>query len=257
MSVSGRAGAAKIPSVRIDAGFAQPDRIRLEGYPRIAFGGRPFFVLVASGSDATLVLTRDGRVLRGAPPASIIEALAGVALEPAELRALTAGCGLGLVQPSSGQTYPKGWAALDAGDTTAFLRQVDGRWQMAAVRRGPLTVDYADFGSGRAATVHLHTAAAQHTGAADLTLRLSQVEVNPSLDANVFEPDVPRDAAPLTLEELRRSGPLGGTPLRAPSPEPRTSGTRDPGSGIRSEDDLSSPEPRAPSPERRMRGGAS
>jgi hypothetical protein len=260
MSVSGRAGGAKIPSVRIDAGFAQPDRIRLEGYPRIAFGGKPVFVLVAGGSEATLVLTRDGRVLRGAPPAAIIEALAGVALEPAELRSLAGGCGLGSIQPSTGQTYPNGWAALDAGDTTAFLRQVEGRWRLVAVRRGALIVDYADFGSGRATTVHLRTTAAPGTPAADLTLRLSQVEINPSLDAAVFEPDVPRDAAPLTLEELRRAGPLGGQ-SGAAHPEPRTSGIRDPGFGIRAEDSLPSlasrppaSESRAPSPEPRTGG---
>src|SRR5436190_628047 len=82
----GRAGSAKL-SARIDAGFATPARLRLEGFPRIAFGGKPFFVLVASGSDATLVLTRDGRVLRGAPPSAIIEALTGVALEPDDMRA--------------------------------------------------------------------------------------------------------------------------------------------------------------------------
>jgi hypothetical protein len=241
MSVSGRAGGSKIPSVRIDAGFAQPDRIRLEGYPRIAFGGKPFFVLVAGGADATLVLTRDGRVLRGAAPAAIIEALAGVALEPAQLRSVAGGCGLGLVQPSTGQAYPNGWAALDAGETTVFLRQFGGRWRIGAVRRGPLIVDYADFGPGRASTVHVRTEASQHTPAADLTLRLSQVEINPSLDAAVFEPDVPRDAAPLTLEELRRAGPLGGQ-SGAARPEPRTSGRRDPGFGIRSEDSLPSRE---------------
>ncbi|MEP6915795.1 MAG: hypothetical protein ABJC89_09110 [Acidobacteriota bacterium] len=210
LSVSGRAGTTKIPSVRIDAGFAGPDQIRLEGYPRIAFGGKPIFVLVSRGREATLVLTRDGRVLRGAPPAAIIEALAGIALEPAELRALIGGCGLGPVQPASGQSYPKGWLALDADGTTAFLHELDGRWRIAAVRRGPLTVEYVELGSGRPSTVHLRMIAAQGTPAAELTIRLSQVEINPQLDAAAFDPVVPPDAAPLTLDELRHAGPLGG-----------------------------------------------
>lgn len=205
MALSGRAGATTL-SARIDAGFAEPDRLRLEGFPRVGFGGKPFFVLVARGSEATLVLTRDGRVLRGAPPASIIEALAGVALDPAELRAVVSGCGLGTVQPGAGRAFPNGWAAIEAGETTVFLRQLEGRWRIAAARRGPLTIEYADFASGRPSTVLLRTAGGV---TADIRLRLSQVEVDVPLTDTVFDVAVPRDAAPITLEELRKAGPLG------------------------------------------------
>ena len=45
--------------------------------------------------------------------------------------------------------------------------------------------------------------------AADLTMQLSQVEINVTLAREVFDVEVPRDAVPLTLEELRRAGPLG------------------------------------------------
>jgi hypothetical protein len=44
---------------------------------------------------------------------------------------------------------------------------------------------------------------------ADITLRVSQLEINAAIDDGAFEVDVPPDAMPLTLEELRRSGPLG------------------------------------------------
>jgi hypothetical protein len=40
-------------------------------------------------------------------------------------------------------------------------------------------------------------------------LRLSELEIDPPLDDHVFDVEVPPDATPLTLEELRRSGPLG------------------------------------------------
>ncbi len=209
LSLSGRAGKTKI-AARIDAGFTEPDRLRLEGFPRIHFGGRPFFVLVSRGGAATLVLVRDGRVLRGAPPAAIVEALAGVALEPAELRAVVAGCGLGSTAPATGESFPKGWAAGTAGGTQIFLRQIDARWRVAAVRRGSLTIEYADHGGGRAATVRLRTAPASGGSPADLVLRLSQVEINVPLGDAVFEAQVPPDATPMTLEELRRAGPLGG-----------------------------------------------
>ena len=208
MALSGRAGSTKL-SARIDAGFAEPDRLRLEGFPRVNFGGKPFFVLVARGGDATLVLTRDGRVLRGAPPAAIIEALAGVALDPAQLRAVVSGCGLGTVQPGAGRSFQNGWAAIEAGDTTVFLRQLEGRWRIAAARRGPLTIEYADFAAGRPSSVLLRTAAAQGVVTADIRLRLSQVENDVPLTDTVFDVQVPGDAAPITLDELRKAGPLG------------------------------------------------
>jgi hypothetical protein len=210
LSLSGRAGSTKL-AARIDAGFAEPGRLRLEGYPRVNFGGKPFFVLVASGPTATLVLTRDGRVLRGAAPSAIIEALAGVALEPDELRALVSGCALGAGQPSAGRSFGKGWASVDAGDSTAFLRQLEGQWRVIAASRGSLTIEYSNFAGGRPSTAHLHTTPAPGVAPADLTLRISQVEINTPLDDGVFNVDVPRDAVPLTLEELRRAGPLGGT----------------------------------------------
>ena len=209
LSLSGRAGATKL-SARIDGGFAEAGRIRLEGYPRVNFGGKPFFVLVARGSDATLVLTRDGRVLRNAAPAAIIEALAGIALEPDELRALVSGCALGAGQPTNGVSFPNGWAGVDIAGTETFLRQVEGQWRVAGARRGPLTLEYSNFAGGRPSTLHLLTTSGQGVAPADLTLRSSQVEINTPLDNAVFYADVPANAVPLTLEELRRAGPLGG-----------------------------------------------
>jgi len=44
---------------------------------------------------------------------------------------------------------------------------------------------------------------------ADITLRVSQVDLDTPLDASAFTADIPADAEPLTIEELRRAGPLG------------------------------------------------
>lgn len=198
LGLSGRAGTQKLRG-RINAGLSEPSNIRLEG---VAFG-RPVFILVARDADATLLLPRDDRVVRNAPPAAIVEALAGVALTPAELRAIVAGCGLGASKPSSGRTFNDDWAALESTSGTVYLRRVDGRWRVAGAVRDQLTVQYADFKDGRAATVFVRTPVS------DLALRLSQVEVNVPLDPRAFEIQIPRDAVPLSIEELRRAGPLG------------------------------------------------
>lgn len=208
LALSGRAGRTKLRG-RIDAGFAAPASLRLEG---VAPFGKPIFTLVSRDGDATLVLPRDGRVLGGAPPEAIVEALAGVPLTPAELRLVVAGCGLDASAPSNGRSYENGWAAADAGQATVFLRQIEGRWRVVASRRGTIAVDYADFESGRPTTVRIRTApAGGGAAAADLKLRLSQVELNVPLDRAAFEVEIPRDAVPLTLEELRRAGPLGSS----------------------------------------------
>ena len=199
LALSGRAGGTRLRG-RINAGLASPDDIVLEG---IAPFGKPVFVLSGRGGKATLWLPRDERVLRDASPAAIVEALAGVALTPSELRAAVSGCGLGVVTPTNGRTFNDSWAAVDASPGTVYLQRVDGRWRVAAAVRDSLTVQYRDFVAGRPSTVFIRTAAA------DLAVRVSQVEINGTIDPRAFDPDVPPNAAPLSLEELRRAGPLG------------------------------------------------
>jgi hypothetical protein len=199
LALSGRAGGTKLRG-RINAGLAAPEDIVLEG---LAPFGKPAFILSGRSGDATLWLPRDERVLRGFPPAAIVEALAGVALTPSELRAAIAGCGLGVTVPASGRTFNEDWAAVDTPSGTAYLRRIEGRWRLAAAVRDTLTIQYADFVEGRANTVYVRTAVA------DLTLRLSQVEINAPIDPRAFNVEIPADAQPLSLEELRRAGPLG------------------------------------------------
>jgi hypothetical protein len=90
-----------------------------------------------------------------------------------------------------------------------WLRQEQGVWRLVASVRPPLEVRYADFVSGRPTTVRLRRASAAADTAVDLTLRLSQVDLNIPLGAEVFQVEIPEDATPLTLDELRRAGPLG------------------------------------------------
>lgn len=206
MAMSGKAGTTKLRG-RIDAGFASPGRLRLEGIPPF---GKPVFVLVADGPRATLVLTRDDRVLRDAPADRIVEALAGVPLGADALRTLVSGCGLASAAPAEGRAYPNGWAAVSSGDATTYLRRAGDRWQIAAATRGPVTATYADYVNGRPSTIRVRAQSGGRT-TADLALRLSDVETNTTLDPRTFIADLPAHPVPMTLDELRRAGPLGGS----------------------------------------------
>ena len=206
LALSGRAATTKLRG-RIDGGFAEPARLRLEG---IAPFGKPVFILVADGRRSTLVLPREDRVLRDAPPDQIVDALAGVALGPDTLRTVISGCGLSAGQPIEGRTFPNGWTAVSLGQGTMYLRRSAGAWEVAASTSGALTVLYADYASGRPATIRVRTDAPGRPSA-DLTLRLSDVDINTTLDPKTFEVDLPARPVPLTLDELRRAGPLGGS----------------------------------------------
>lgn len=204
-ALAGRAGSSKLRG-RIDAGFAPPARARLEG---IAPFGKPVFILVADGERGTLVLPREDRVLRDAPPDRIVEALAGVPLGPQALRTAVSGCGLDGASPAEGQSFSNGWVSGASGDSTVYLRQENGAWRVAAATRGPVTITYADYVAGRPSTIRFR-AESQGRTTTDLTVRLSNVDLNTTLDPRTFEVDLPEHPVTLTLEELRRAGPLGG-----------------------------------------------
>ena len=206
MALSGMAGTTKMRG-RIDAGFAEPARARLEG---IAPFGKPIFILVADGGRGTLVLPREDRVLRDAAPDQIVEALAGVPLGPDALRTAIAGCGLTAGTPSAGLSFANGWTSMTLGDGTIYLRKHAAAWEVAASTSGPVSVIYGDYASGRPSTIRLRAGSAGGASA-DLTLRLSDVDINATLDPKTFEVDLPARPVPLTLDELRRAGPLGGS----------------------------------------------
>ena len=203
LGLSGRAGTTTLRGT-VDAGFEAPDRIRLEGRHPL---GRPVFILAAGGGRSTLYMPREDRVLRDVAPESIVEALVGVSLAPGELRSLVSGCGFGVAEPAGGREYTGGYVAVDTGGPTTYLRREQNVWRVAAATRPPLTVLYSGFVNGRPATLRVVSSG---TPRADLTVRLSDVNLNVPMDAAVFAVDVPAAAQPLTLDELRRAGPLGG-----------------------------------------------
>ncbi len=95
-------------------GVQRPASARIEA---VAPFGPPFFIFVADGADATLLLPRDERVLEHGQPDRVLDAAAGVPLTAAELRTTLTGC---LAEPADGGTVV---AAADD-------------WRVLAWRRG-------------------------------------------------------------------------------------------------------------------------
>jgi outer membrane biogenesis lipoprotein LolB len=203
IGLSGKVGKTKLRG-RLQAGFREPDAIRLEA---VAPFGAPFFILAGSGDAATLLLPRDQRVLTGARPGEVIDALTGLDVSPADLRAWLVGCP-GTIEEKTARAFGEDWVAVNAtDDRTAWLRRTD-RWRLVAVNQDRVAVEFADHLGTQPQRIRIRREASGSAAAVDARLALSQIETNVNLPEGAFTVNVPSNAAPITVEELRASGPL-------------------------------------------------
>jgi hypothetical protein len=202
LSLRGRVGAERL-SGNVHAGFVRPASMRLEGVPPF---GQPVFILAAQGGTGVLLLPRESRVLRGQPAEAILEALIGVNLAPADLQAILTGCVVPEPMATGGHMHANGWASIDLqGGATLYLRRTS-RWEVRAARRDGWQIEYTSGPSLYPTSVRL--VATSSKVPVDLSAGVSELEANVDLDPAAFPVNVPNDAKPLTLDELRESGPL-------------------------------------------------
>lgn len=203
VGLSGRVGSSKLRG-RLQVGFARPDRLRLEA---VAPFGAPVFIVAGAEGKATLWLPRDARVLRDASPTEIVEALAGFQAAPGDLGAWLAGCPAAVFTDGVGRSYGADWAEIAASGRSAWFRRTD-RWRLVETEREALAVEFADPTGVQPGRLRIRRAASADRAALDVGLSVGQVETNVTLGADAFVVTVPADAAPITLDELRESGPL-------------------------------------------------
>jgi outer membrane lipoprotein-sorting protein len=207
VGVSGSVGGRRLRGSLL-VGVAPPASARIEA---VAPAGQPIFIFVATGDDATLLLPRDNRVLQHGRPDAVLGAVAGPPLDAQELRETLTGCPP-LAPGANGRQLGAAWRVVTVGSTDVYLRRnAAARWELvAAIHRASShdawRAEYADFDAGVPRAIRLSSADGKRF---DLRLKLSQVETNARLGAEVFRVQIPADAAPITLDELRRSGPLG------------------------------------------------
>ena len=204
MGLSGRVGRVKLRG-RLQAGFAEPDALRVEG---IAPFGAPVFVLAGRGGQATLWLPRDDRVLERADPAALLDALAGLDVGPANLRRWLTGCPAEGFTPAGAKRFGADWVRVTAQDGgVVWLRHTD-RWRLLEQVAGPLIVELTDYAAAGPSRVRFRHEDGGDSPSLDVRLALDQVETNVTLGPEAFEVEVSPSAQPITIEELRESGPL-------------------------------------------------
>jgi hypothetical protein len=209
VAVGGSVGGRSLRA-RLLIGLAAPASARLEAFAY----SQQMFIFVSRGTDATLLLTRDGRVLAHGPPDAVLEAVTGIPLDASGLRLALLGCASD-PDPDRGRLLGAGWRVVPEERGELYLRRDPpaAPWRvMAAVHREPgrpeWRAEYRRFEENLPRAIRF---VSRDPGRFDLRLTLTQVDLNPRLDAAAFEVRVPPSADPITIEELRRSGPLAGT----------------------------------------------
>ena len=206
LSLSGRAGNERVRG-RILTGLETGGAVRLEA---VAPFGAPFFVLAGRAERATLVLPREHRVLKDTAVADVLERLTGLTLGADDLRLIVSGCLVDRAEPSDGRQWSGGWRAVTIGpERVAYLRVVNGQPVLTAADYGPWHVDYSAHAGGFPRVVRVRRAGASAKGdGLDITARIEQLQVNTQINPLAWSVDVPSDADPMTLDELRSIAPL-------------------------------------------------
>jgi hypothetical protein len=170
--------------------------------------GAPAFVLGAVDGDATLLLPRDKRVDEHGTAGQMLEVIAGVPLEAADLRATLTGCPPSMPSTASdARRIGDTWCVI-SGSTTVYMKRDEKTWRIVSVVRSGADgwrTDFAAFVENLPRTVRVISNTARRF---DLRLELSQVELNPRLDPRTFHVVVPAGTQSISLTEFRAGGPL-------------------------------------------------
>jgi hypothetical protein len=215
VAVRGSVGGRRLRA-RLLVGLMAPASARIEAFA----ASQQIFIMVAQENDATLLLTTDNRVLEHGRPGEILEAVAGVPLDAADLRTTLLGCPNRAVLPAppANATSEQGrqigdWRIVSNAASELYFRREPPHtsWRLVtAVRRDSgrpeWRTEYRDFAGDLPRSIRL----VGGDGRFDLRLALSQVELNVKLPSNAFTVNVPARSDPITLEELRRDGLLPG-----------------------------------------------
>jgi hypothetical protein len=189
----------------VEAGFKRPSMMRLDMRGPI---GPTAATLAASGSAATLILHRDRRFVTGTSPGAILGALIGVTLDPGDLLAMLTGCVAPAPSATGGRRHTNGWASVDLeGGGALYLQPAGGGWRVRAGQRDGWRVDYPDW-TAQSLFPPRVVLSSDAPLMVEIRTTVSDVATNADLGDEPFTVTPPREYDPVTLDELRETGPL-------------------------------------------------
>jgi hypothetical protein len=174
--------------------------------------GAPVFTLGVVDGDATLLLPRDRRVLEHGNPRDILEAVAGVPLDAADLRTTLTACpSADVLAGAAARAFGADWRELTTPERRVYLRRASqtATWQlvsMASQHPDGWRTDFDEFVDGLPRRVRLLRLSDSQQF--DLRLVFSQVDARATLDPQTFRIAVPPGTQAITIDDLRAGGPL-------------------------------------------------
>ena len=213
LTVRGAIARQRVPRTRLLIGLAAPASAYLDALAV----GESLFTYAAIDDQATVLLPRDDRFLAGGDPEAVLEAVTGIPLGASELRTTITGCMMS--NALGGSRLGVDWRRVTDGATDFYLRRNDSTdpWRLVvAVHDGAGSTawraEYREFSDGLPTEIRLTS---RDPDRFDLYLTLEAIELDQVLDASVFQTDVPASMTVISLDELRRSGPLGSASVDA------------------------------------------
>jgi hypothetical protein len=201
LRVSGRIRGERLPTTIEIATGATPTGMRLEG--RAA--NRNIFRLAGTTDEATLYLDDGHRSARGRPE-DLTDALMGVKLGPGRWLALLTGCVAAPPDFVSGARYGADLAVTTPSDRV-FLALVNGVWRGVHGTFDGLVVTYRRFSSTLPDEWRLSSEAGRDPSIA-LSVSVDDLTIGDPIASSAFTLALPDDVTPMTIDELRQSGPL-------------------------------------------------
>jgi hypothetical protein len=203
LRLSGRAGGERVRG-RVLAGLEEGGSIRLEAPAPF---GAPFFILAGRNERATLLLPREDRVLKDAGVRDVLERITGLSLGADDLRLIISGCLAENAVPGDGRQWGSEWKAVTiATGRVAYLRMENGKPVVTAADYGAWRVDYSGHDAeGVATAVRVRRAG---DNVIDITARIEQLTAAGTINPRAWTVEIPSDAEPMTLDDLRAIAPL-------------------------------------------------
>jgi hypothetical protein len=202
VTLSGNLRGARVPSITVVTALTADGDAHLQAHA----SGRQIFLLAGRADRASLWLREEHRVV-SAPLEDIVRNLADLALGGDDLLAILTGCAVRTFDVVEARRFGT-LLAVETAAGRVFVEQVEGAWRARGAVVNGLIVDYRSRQGPMPTDVVVGTGA---QGADRVTFRFrpEQVALDDTLPPQLFTlPDGASSAAPMTLQELRESGPL-------------------------------------------------
>ncbi|HVW05436.1 MAG TPA: hypothetical protein VHB78_10550 [Vicinamibacterales bacterium] len=204
LQLSGRVSDQPMGSLTVGVVATRAGEIGLEARA----SGSSAFVLGGRADRATLWLASSRRVVVDRADA-IVDALVGLPWDPERLMAVLSGCVTFAGRATDAREYDGGITALRfSGGDDVYVETIAGRSSVRAAVVDGVVIDYRRAESGWPQQIALRSEPGR-SPSVSLSMRIDVAVPDPAANPDQFAVAIPPGASPMSIDELRASGPRG------------------------------------------------